>query len=114
MYAGKIVEELTVAQLREGPLHPYTRALLAAVPDPDHPREATLESIPGEMPDVTATPSGCAFHPRCPLAVAQCRTEIPVLESRDDNTRKVACHVANNDIRPLTLETSSPVPASVQ
>jgi len=109
MYAGRIVEELPAGQLGEGPLHPYTRALLAAVPEFGHPRDAKLASIPGEMPDLSATPPGCAYHPRCPLATDRCRTERPELLIRpDDVTRRVACHVANDDVSEgLTYQASS-------
>ncbi len=77
MYLGRIVEDGPTRQVIERPSHPYTRALLAAVPEPD-PRKSTLRAgaVPGETPDATAIPSGCRFHPRCPVAQAEC----PMLE----------------------------------
>lgn len=81
MYLGKIVELATCDALYEHPQHPYTRALLAAVPVPDPEVEAEIQRIPlaGEVPSPLNPPSGCVFHPRCPLAVARCRREAPVL-----------------------------------
>jgi oligopeptide/dipeptide ABC transporter ATP-binding protein len=96
MYAGRIVEELEARQLKTDPLHPYTRALLGAVPELESAGE--LPSIPGEPPDVAAPPAGCPFHPRCPLAKPICSEERPVLRRRPDGIRRVACHVANEDL----------------
>jgi oligopeptide/dipeptide ABC transporter ATP-binding protein len=98
MYAGRIVEDLDVSQLRSDPKHPYTRALLAAVPEIGHRRDRRFGSIGGEPPDVGAPPAGCAFHPRCPLAVDRCRIEVPPLLARaDERGRRLACHVVNGD-----------------
>ena len=81
MYLGKIVELAECDELYDNPLHPYTRALLAAVPVPDPEIEATREhqTVKGEIPSPINPPSGCVFHPRCPLAVEGCRSEIPGL-----------------------------------
>ncbi len=78
MYAGRIVEEASVTALFAGPAHPYTRALLAAVPRVDGPA-APPRPIPGSVPDPSAWPTGCRFHPRCPDVVARCRAESPEL-----------------------------------
>jgi oligopeptide/dipeptide ABC transporter ATP-binding protein len=95
MYAGRIVEELTTERLVLSPQHPYTRALVAAIPDLAHPRDRPLTAVAGEPADVASPPSGCAFHPRCPLAVDRCRTERPeLLPSGDGADGRVACHVA--------------------
>jgi oligopeptide/dipeptide ABC transporter ATP-binding protein len=95
MYAGRIVEETDAARLNTDPLHPYTRALLAAVPEIGH-RGQPLTSIPGEPPEISAVPVGCPFHPRCPLVVDRCRAERPTLLSVGDDARtRVACHVAH-------------------
>ena len=72
MYAGEIVEAGPVADVLSHPRHPYTRGLLAAVPRLDAPKDAPLADIPGTVPPPTDWPSGCAFHPRCPLARPSC------------------------------------------
>ena len=81
MYLGKIVELAECDELYDNPLHPYTRALLAAVPVPDPEIEAAREhkTVKGEVPSPMNPPSGCVFHPRCTLAVAGCRSELPEL-----------------------------------
>ncbi len=97
MYAGRIVEDLAIDDLQAA-RHPYTRALLAAVPELDlSDRRKPLASIPGEAPDIASPPSGCPFHPRCPLAVERCKTELPLLLNRPEGGR-VACHVANEGV----------------
>ena len=85
MYAGTIVETAPVAELFGNPRHPYTQGLLAALPGTSD----TLTPIPGRVPDLLNPPSGCRFHPRCPLAVDRCRAEAPELRG---DARQVACH----------------------
>jgi oligopeptide/dipeptide ABC transporter ATP-binding protein len=97
MYAGRIMEDLTIEQLSTQPLHPYTKALLATVPDLDQPRQEPLATIQGQPPDMSALPAGCAFHPRCPAATERCAAERPPLILRPDGQR-VACWVANEDL----------------
>jgi oligopeptide transport system ATP-binding protein len=95
MYLGKVVEVADRLALYEDPLHPYTRALLSAVPIPDPNLEAHRERtvLRGEVPSPLAPPSGCVFHPRCPMAVGRCSTETPVLrEIRPGHWG--ACHLA--------------------
>ncbi|MDR6953391.1 peptide/nickel transport system ATP-binding protein [Ancylobacter sp. 3268] len=92
MCLGRIVETGDRRALYERPLHPYTRALLAAVPDASRGREAT--SLPGELPGAGNLPSGCRFHPRCPLATERCRREDPPLRDLAPG-RSVACHHAD-------------------
>jgi peptide/nickel transport system ATP-binding protein len=89
MYAGRIVEEAPVEELFENPLHPYTRALLKAVPNP-LARVERLEAIPGSVPDLTKPPSGCRFHPRCPLKMEVCERERPP-DFRAGRLHRVAC-----------------------
>lgn len=71
MYAGKIIEQASVDALIDSPQHPYTRALLAAIPDPDPENALHYKEIPGgEPPSLLSPPAGCRFHPRCPVAIA--------------------------------------------
>jgi oligopeptide transport system ATP-binding protein len=81
MYLGHMVELAECDELYDNPLHPYTQALLAAIPIPDPTIEGEREHkvIPGEVPSPINPPSGCVFHPRCPLAVDKCKVESPQL-----------------------------------
>ena len=95
MYLGKVAEVADRVSLYEDPVHPYTRALLSAVPIPDPRLEARRERtvLGGEVPSPLAPPSGCVFHTRCPIAVARCSAEIPALrEIRPGHWG--ACHLA--------------------
>ncbi len=92
MYAGRLVECAPVLQLFDAPAHPYTRALLAAVPRLRGPQSARLESIAGQPPRPGEVTMGCAFAPRCPQADAHCMTVRPELEVAGDTSRTVACH----------------------
>jgi len=75
MYLGRIVELGETAQIFADPKHPYTKALLAAIPDPDPSRAKTAELLKGEIPDAAWPPRGCSFHPRCPAAFESCGWE---------------------------------------
>jgi peptide/nickel transport system ATP-binding protein/oligopeptide transport system ATP-binding protein len=88
MYAGHIVEEAPVAALFRRPRHPYTAALLAALPGRGRNRD--LRAIPGGPPDLAAPPQGCRFHPRCPHAIDACRVQRPPLVETGDGGR-TAC-----------------------
>ena len=81
MYLGHVVELATCDEVFDNPLHPYTKALLAAVPVPDPTVEAgrTFQPLSGEVPSPINPPSGCVFHPRCPIAVDSCRQIVPEL-----------------------------------
>ncbi|WP_179380750.1 ABC transporter ATP-binding protein [Jannaschia marina] len=91
MYLGRIVEQATADALFERPRHPYTRALLDAIPDPDDRGGASRARIEGEMPSPSAPPPGCAFHTRCPHATELCRTDVPAPEETPDG-HMTACH----------------------
>ncbi len=94
MYLGKVVEVADRQTLYEAPVHPYTRALLSAVPIPDPKIEATRERtvLRGEIPSPLTPPSGCVFHTRCPRAEARCSAEIPRLREIDPG-HWGACHL---------------------
>src|SRR4051794_32360986 len=97
MYAGKIVEDLPAADLATEARHPYTRALVAAVPDMDTDLTEPLAVIPGRPVDPADVPPGCAYAARCPLATVRCRTEEPPLVT-DLAGRRVACWHAGEPI----------------
>ena len=90
MYAGRLVEVAPIAEIIANPRHPYTRALIAALPSLE--RRGVLAGIPGLAPLLRDLPPGCAFHPRCPQATDRCRIEKPMV--RDIAGAQVACHVA--------------------
>jgi oligopeptide transport system ATP-binding protein len=92
MYAGLIVEEARVDDLYENPRHPYTLALLAALPRADRRRDRRLKSIPGAPPNLLVKPHGCPFAPRCEFAIERCRVDTPPLEPIAPR-RKIACWV---------------------
>jgi oligopeptide/dipeptide ABC transporter ATP-binding protein len=91
MYLGRVVEIAPEAELFEHPHHPYTVALLAAVPEPV-PNQAVPPPLPGEVPSPIAPPSGCHFHPRCARAEARCRVEAPELRPLPQSGALVRCH----------------------
>ena len=95
MYLGKIAEVADRTALYESPVHPYTRALLSAVPIPDPKLEAKREHtvLRGEVPSPLNPPPGCVFHPRCPIAEPRCSAEIPLLREIHPEHRG-ACHLA--------------------
>lgn len=87
MYLGKVIEIADRQELYENPLHPYTKALLSAVPVPDPTVEAKREHVVlgGEVPSVLSPPAGCVFHPRCPIAIEECGKNIPELREVKPN-----------------------------
>jgi peptide/nickel transport system ATP-binding protein len=91
MYLGKIVELADSADIYRNPRHPYTRALLSAVPIPDPKARRERMVLPGDVPSPINPPPGCSFHPRCPYAEDRCRTEEPRLLGTKGHA--VACHV---------------------
>ena len=92
MYAGRAVESGTADDFYRAPAHPYSRGLMASVPTLTGPLER-LDSIPGTPPSVVNLPSGCAFHPRCPYAVARCVSERPPIVELDGRSGASACHL---------------------
>jgi peptide/nickel transport system ATP-binding protein len=91
MYAGRFVESGSIRTVVSDPLHPYTKALIDAIPDPDpRNRFAERKVIPGEPPSPINIPPGCRFHPRCPYAMPICREKEPILHEVEKN-RYVAC-----------------------
>jgi oligopeptide transport system ATP-binding protein len=97
MYLGRIVEIALARELYTSPRHPYTEALLSAVPIPDPGLKRTRIRLAGEVPNPIHPPAGCHFHPRCPKAMARCKTESPKLKPVGD-THWAACHL--NDEAP--------------
>ncbi len=95
MYLGRIVEIGSAGDLMETPIHPYTRALLSAIPRPSADGRRQRIALRGEIPDPANPPSGCPFHTRCPLAMAICTLEVPALVKRHDDraSREAACHL---------------------
>ena len=104
MYLGSLVELADSAALFAAPAHPYTRALLDAVPNPDPENPGGRTSVSGEVPSALDPPSGCAFHPRCPHAQSRCRDERP--QPREAGASLVRCHFAEE------LLASAPVTAA--
>ena len=94
MYVGKIVESAATQELYHSPKHPYTAALMAAVPVPDPRRRADDVELRGEVASAANPPSGCYFHPRCPHAVDLCRTQTPALQEISPG-HLVSCHRAH-------------------
>ena len=114
MYLGKIVEISPAEELYERPVHPYTEALLSAVPVPDPDLSAARKQIvlEGDVPSPISPPSGCRFHPRCRYATEICRTEEPLLQLRGSVGHMAACHhPLSNGATPAAAESVVPSPA---
>jgi peptide/nickel transport system ATP-binding protein len=108
MYVGKVVESGPTRELYDNPLHPYTEALLSAVPDPDPNAAKRPERIVlrGEVADPSKVPAGCPFHPRCFYAQDRCRTEVPALREIRPG-RRSACHFAE-ELELRGIESNAP------
>jgi peptide/nickel transport system ATP-binding protein len=119
MYVGYLVEMATTDELYYNPKHPYTEALLAAIPKPDPRKRSRPHKLPGDVPSPANPPSGCYFHPRCRYAKDICKTDRPPLRDVGDK-HWVACHFAEeltlqgvprlSEI-PLTIPTAQPATA---
>ena len=113
MYLGRIVETAPKAVLFSDPRHPYTRALLSAVPRPDPHHKPARDPAQGEAPSPANIPPGCRFHTRCPHAIARCRTEDPMLRPITPG-QLAACH-RSEELPPfVAAEASTPAPAAAR
>ncbi len=93
MYLGSMVEIADKDEIYSNPQHPYTKALMSAIPIPDPTRKTQMQVIKGEIPSNVNTPSGCKFHPRCPYAKDVCKTTVPEIKEVKPG-HKVQCHFA--------------------
>jgi dipeptide transport system ATP-binding protein len=93
MYLGRVVEQGARDDIFNNPQHPYTKALLSATPTPDPTRKRERIVLKGELPSPLSPPTGCTFHPRCPIAFGTCSVLNPALIAHDNSL--VACHVVN-------------------
>ena len=91
MYLGSLVELADKDEIYENPQHPYTKALMAAIPKPDPTQRSSMEAIHGEIPSNVNVPSGCKFHPRCPYAKDICKTQEPAAKEIKPG-HVVLCH----------------------
>lgn len=106
MYLGRIVEVTDREALYRNPQHPYTQALLSAVPNPEPGRRKERLVVQGDVPSPLNPPSGCHFHPRCPIAVDVCGAKVPDLRPTDEDSHHLAaCHLRTGDYRQLDQET---------
>ena len=100
MYASKVIEHTSTADLFASPLHPYTHGLLTSVPTLGMSREQELNVIPGQVPNPLHFPTGCRFHPRCPVAEQRCKEEEPLLREVKPG-HWAACHFIENGRSPM-------------
>ena len=95
LYAARVMEQAPSAELFTNPLNPYTRGLLESIPGVDGHRHHRLQAIPGTIPNALHPPSGCRFHPRCPMAIDECARVDPPLESKSPATSVSPASVSN-------------------
>ncbi len=95
MYLGRVVEDAPSQAMYEKPMHPYTQALISAIPEPDPALKKEKQVLEGDVPSPIKPPPGCHFHPRCPHVREQCKVDAPDLRPVDgDESHRVACHFA--------------------
>lgn len=111
MYAGRIVEIADNASMFHGAAHPYSQALMRAVPVPDPARRTEFSVLGGEVADAANLPDGCAFHPRCPFARDICRSSIPALRAVSP-TQAAACHLLG-ELSSSNKKSAQTVPAPI-
>ncbi|XOV87155.1 MAG: ABC transporter ATP-binding protein [Pseudomonadota bacterium] len=92
MYLGRIAEDGNSEMLYRNPLHPYTRSLISAIPIPDPHRVVQRQVLEGDVPSPINPPSGCPFHPRCPMVMEQCKSQVPALRDLG-REHQVSCHL---------------------
>lgn len=97
MYLGKIVEYAPVAEIFSSPQHPYTKALISAVPQLNPADRTNRTVLVGDIPSPAARPAGCHFHPRCPIAEAACSVVEPLLRTITKSDHQVSCHLAGGE-----------------
>jgi peptide/nickel transport system ATP-binding protein len=105
LYLGRVAEIGPTGVLLSRPAHPYTHALRSAVPEVELAGRRSRIVLPGDPPNAASPPPGCVFHPRCPLAIDRCRTEVPVLRDAAPGHR-VACHLAEKVLAGAQMPTS--------
>ena len=110
LYLGRVAESGPTRELLAAPAHPYTRALRSAVPEIDASARSARIVLHGEPPDAASPPSGCVFHPRCPLAIDRCRAEVPALAAVLPG-RLAACHRAAEVLAGAEMPSHRPAPA---
>ena len=100
MYLGRVVEDAESGAIYRKPMHPYTQALISAIPEPDPALQKEKQVLEGDVPSPIKPPPGCHFHPRCPHAQDECRTDAPELRAvGDTENHRVACHFAEEIFR---------------
>jgi peptide/nickel transport system ATP-binding protein/oligopeptide transport system ATP-binding protein len=104
MYLGRVVELADSEELYKNPIHPYTQALLSAVPIPDPEVKRERIILKGDLPSPANPPKGCAFHPRCPYAMDVCKSERPDFADQGGG-HFVACHLVNDPVKEVKVQT---------